>query len=130
MPPCSGCRRPHRASWAAPPQGDRLPELLVIAALTATGWQHMLVCRYGRTDPVALAVLGCLWPGGFGTRPVQVVLVRPPGAPDGYDLALATTELGASAAELVGRYAARWNIETSQAHHPHTGHCWCGARVA
>jgi hypothetical protein len=45
-----------------------------------------------------------LWPGVFGTRPVQVVLVRPPGTPDGYDL-------DASAAELVARYAARWSIE-------------------
>jgi hypothetical protein len=56
-------------------------------------------------------VLRCLWPGVFGPRPVKVVLVRPPGAPDGYDLALATTDLDASAAELVVRYAARWNIE-------------------
>jgi hypothetical protein len=47
----------------------------------------------------------------FGTHPVQVVPVRPPGAPDGYDLALATTDLDASAAELVARYAARWSIE-------------------
>jgi hypothetical protein len=92
-------------------RGDRLPELIVIAALTATGWQHALVCRYGRTDPVELAVLRCLWPGVFGPRPVQVVLVRPPGAADGYDLALATTDLDASAAELVVRYAARWSIE-------------------
>ena len=48
---------------------------------------------------------------GIRTQPVQVMLVRDPGAPDGYDLALATTDLGASAAELAGRYAARWNIE-------------------
>jgi DDE superfamily endonuclease len=79
-------------------KGDRLPELIVIAALTATRWQPALVRRYGRTDRVELAVLRCLWPGVFGTRPVQVVLVRPPGAPDGYDLALATTDLDASAA--------------------------------
>ena len=92
-------------------RGDRLPELIVIAALTATGWQHALVCRYGRTDPVELAVLRCLWPGVFGPRPVKVVLVRPPGAADGYDLALATTDLDASAAELVVRYTARWSIE-------------------
>jgi hypothetical protein len=89
-------------------KGDRLPELIVIAALTATRWQPALVRRYGRTDWVELAVLRCLWPGVFGTRPVQVVLVRPP-APDGYDLALATTDLDASATDLVARYAARWS---------------------
>jgi hypothetical protein len=44
-------------------KGDRLPELIVIAALTATRWQPALVRRYGRTDRVELAVLRCLWPG-------------------------------------------------------------------
>ncbi len=47
----------------------------------------------------------------FGTRPVQVVLVRRPGAPDGFDLALVTTDLAATPAELVERYAARWQVE-------------------
>jgi hypothetical protein len=32
---------------------------------------------------------------------------------DGYDLALVTTDLKTSAADLVGRYAARWSIEVA-----------------
>jgi hypothetical protein len=42
---------------------------------------------------------------------VQVVLVRSPGAPDGYDLALVSTDLEATPAALVERYADRWPIE-------------------
>jgi hypothetical protein len=47
----------------------------------------------------------------FGTRPVNVVLVRDPAAPDGFDLALVTTDLAATTAQLVCRYAARWAVE-------------------
>jgi hypothetical protein len=53
----------------------------------------------------------CLWPSVFGARPVHVVLVRDPDAPDGFDLALVSTDLDATAAELVGRYADRWQVE-------------------
>jgi hypothetical protein len=42
---------------------------------------------------------------------VHVVLVRAPDAPDGFDLALVSTDLTATPAELVERYAARWQIE-------------------
>jgi hypothetical protein len=40
-----------------------------------------------------------------------VVLVREPGRQRGVDLALVSTDLKATAAELVERYAARWAIE-------------------
>jgi hypothetical protein len=60
---------------------------------------------------VELACFRCLWYGPFGPRPIQVVLVRAPGAPDGYDLALVSTDLKASPALLVERYADRWPIE-------------------
>jgi hypothetical protein len=38
------------------------------------------------------------------------VLARIPGAPDGYDLALASTDLDATPAQLVEWYAARWAV--------------------
>jgi hypothetical protein len=60
---------------------------------------------------VALACWRCLWYGTFGRRHVQVVLVRPPGRVDGYDLALVATDLAATPAELVERYADRWSVE-------------------
>jgi DDE superfamily endonuclease len=92
-------------------KGDRLPELIVLAGMTATRWQPATITRYGRVEHVVVSVTRCLWPGVFGTRPVQVVLVRDPAAPDGYELALASTDPHATGTELVERYAARWNVE-------------------
>jgi hypothetical protein len=54
----------------------------------------------------------CLWYGALGGQLVQVVLSRPPGAPDGYQLALVTTDLAATPAAIIGRYADRWSAET------------------
>jgi hypothetical protein len=43
---------------------------------------------------------------------VQVVLSRCLGAPDGYDLAIVSTDLVATPQALIERYADRWPIET------------------
>ena len=53
-----------------------------------------------------------MWHGVPGTRPVQVVLIRDK-ATAGYDPALATTDLAASPAAAIERYAARWPIEVA-----------------
>jgi DDE superfamily endonuclease len=92
-------------------KGERLPELIVLAAVTRLAWQQATVWCYGRPRTVALTGFTCLWPSVFGARPVQVVLVRAPDAPDGYELALVSTERTATPAELVERYAARWSVE-------------------
>jgi hypothetical protein len=92
-------------------KGKRLPELIVLAALTSVRWQQAVVACYGERKLVEAACLRCLWYGTFGPRPVTVVLVRAPGAPDGYDLALVSTDLEATAAALVERYADRWPVE-------------------
>jgi hypothetical protein len=92
-------------------KGERLPELIVLAALTRVRWQPATVCCYGARRTVAIAGRVCLWPTVFGAQPVQVVLVRSPGAADSYDLALVSTDRKATPAELVERYAARWNVE-------------------
>jgi hypothetical protein len=69
------------------------------------------VTRYGHGGLAAIACFTCLWPAVFGTRRVHVVLVRSPDAPDGFELALVTTDLAATPAEVVERYAARWAVE-------------------
>jgi hypothetical protein len=92
-------------------KGDRLPELTVLAALVRVRWQQATVRCYDRGQVVALACWRCLWYGAFGRQPVQVVLVRPPGRVDGYDVALVSTDLVATPAELVERYADRWSVE-------------------
>jgi hypothetical protein len=92
-------------------KGKRLPELIVLAALTRVRFKPAVVACYGERKLVEVACWRCQWYGTFGPRPVQVVLVRAPGAPDGYDLALVSTDLEATAAALVERYADRWPVE-------------------
>jgi len=57
-------------------------------------------------------VIRCLWYGVFGPQAVQVVLVRDK-SKIGYDVALVTTDLAASAARVIERYASRWSIEVA-----------------
>jgi hypothetical protein len=66
------------------------------------------VPAYGGAKDTALADITCLWYGCTGTRTVRVILARRDGCPL---LALVTTDLTASPAALVTRYAARWSIE-------------------
>jgi len=92
-------------------RGERLPELCSIAGMVTTPFALHQVTRYGQDGLAAIACFACLWPAVFGARPVQVVLVRPPDAPDSFDLALVSTDLAATPVELVSRYAARWQVE-------------------
>jgi hypothetical protein len=107
--------RPHRSGQRGRPpgKGPRLPDLHRLAGTVTTPFALAQVTRYGHGGIAAIAGFTCLWPSVFGTRPVQVVLVRSPEAPDGFDLALVTTDLAATAAELVERYSGRWQVEVS-----------------
>jgi hypothetical protein len=90
-------------------KGDRIGTPAQAAATAA--WQPVAVARYGRRDTVSLAVLDCLWYGVFGPQPVRMVLVRD--REMGPMLALVTTDLSVTGADLVARYAARWAIEVT-----------------
>ena len=103
-------RRPHQRG-RTPTKGARLPDLHHLAGLTATPFAFHQVTRYGRHGLAAIACFTCLWPAVFGPRPVQVTLIRDPGAPDGFDLALVSTDLAATAVQLVEQYATRWPVE-------------------
>ncbi len=92
-------------------KGDRLPDLDHLAGMVTTPFALHQLTRYGRHGLAAVACFACLWPAVFAARPVNVVLVRAPDAPDGFDLALVTTDLAATPAEVVQRYAARWQVE-------------------
>ncbi len=91
-------------------KGQRLPKLAALAGIAT--FAPVTVSRYGKTATVQAAVLTCLWHGVFGARPVQVVLIRDH-AQDGYDIALATTDLAVTPAQVIERYAARWPIEVA-----------------
>jgi hypothetical protein len=68
----------------------------VLAAMTRYRWTAVRVRCYGKTLDQDVLALRCLWYGALGAQPVQVVLSRPVGAPDGYELALVTTDLAAT----------------------------------
>jgi hypothetical protein len=91
-------------------RGDRLPSLAGVAA--ATAFAQVTVTRYGKAETIGAAAVTCLWYSVFGTRPVQVVLLRDKSS-SGYDLALVTTDLNATPAQVIERYAARWAIEVA-----------------
>jgi hypothetical protein len=88
-----------------PRKGPRLGTWAEMAA--AASWQRAAVRIYGRDQGEDLAEVTCLWYGCLDVRTVRVILARDAGA----TLALVTTDLAASPAALVERYAARWSIE-------------------
>jgi DDE superfamily endonuclease len=104
---------PRKAGQRGRPRlkGERLADLETLAGMVHTPFALLAVTRYGRLGIAAVAHFTCLWPSVFGARPVHVVLVRDPDAPDSFDLALVSTDLSATAAQLVCRYADRWPVE-------------------
>ena len=92
-------------------QGKRLASLKAIADDPASGWEQATASRGGKTETVCCHSYECLWYGAFGQQHVQVVIVRDPTRTDGYDIALVSSNLQASAAELIERYHERWSIE-------------------
>ena len=107
--PPTGQRRQGRP----PKKGARLPKLDQIATDPATQWVKTTVCRYGKTEQVMVHAFRCLWYEAFGSQPVQVVIVQDMTKPSGYELALISTDLHASAAQLIERYADRWPTEVA-----------------
>ena len=91
-------------------KGDRLPSLAKMAATAE--FSQVTVTRYGKAPVIQAAVITCLWHSVFGSRPVTVVLVRDRPGP-GFGIALVTTDAGATAAQVIERYASRWSIEVA-----------------
>ena len=93
-----------------PMKGKKLPTLATLAAdMTFT---PTTVTRYGKTTTISTALVACCWYGVFGPQAVQVVFVRDK-SKTGYDVALVTTDLDATAAQIIERYATRWSIEVA-----------------
>jgi hypothetical protein len=102
-PPRTGRRGRPRVKAGRRPSLDRIAATAAFTPVTVT--------RYRKTATVQAAAITCLWHSVFGSRPVQVVLVRDKRA--GYDIALVTTDLDATPAAVIERYAARWSIEVA-----------------
>jgi hypothetical protein len=80
--------------------------------MTCYAWTRVQVTCDGATTDREVLAIGCLWSGALKGQLVQVVLARAVGAPDGYDLALVSTDVACPPERLIERYAARWPIET------------------
>jgi hypothetical protein len=92
-------------------KGARLGTLSQIALDPGTVWQPVTALRYGKHETIDVHVLDCLWHGALGYTPVHVILIRDSTKPAGYQLALLTTDLDATAGEVIERYGDRWPIE-------------------
>jgi len=77
----------------------------------AAAWAAVTVPAYRREDIKHVTEVTCLWYGSWHTRTVRLILSRDQHTSSGHDLALVTTDLDASPAALVARYATRWAIE-------------------
>lgn len=95
-----------------PLKGARLPTLAEIAE-TATFKTVTVTAPGGRTRTEHVHELVCLWYVPFYTSPVKVILVRNPGSTEGFDVAIASTDVEVPAPELLARYDSRWSIETA-----------------
>jgi hypothetical protein len=103
---------PRTGKKGRPPlKGARLGSLAQLAA-TAVFEAVTITAPDARTRVEHVATMTCLWYGPFHTRPVTIMMIRKPGRSEGFDVALASTDINATAAELIARYDSRWTIET------------------
>ncbi len=106
-PPRTG-KQGRPARW-----GKRLPTLTQIASNTTTEWTPATVHRYGKTETLMLHAIDCLWGPLCAATPVRVIIVQDLTKPAGYQIALITTDLTSTTAQIVERYADRWPIEVA-----------------
>ena len=102
-----------RKQGRPPKKGARLPKLSEMATDPSTRWVNTTVRRYGNTEQVMAHAFRCLWYEAFGAQPVQVVMIQHAERPSGYELALISTDLEATPAQLIERYADRWPTEVA-----------------
>jgi len=107
--PAAG-RRPGQQGRTAL-KGAKLQSLAQIAA-SAVFTAVTITGPDGRERTAHIHELTCLWYKPFHTRPVKAILIRNPGTTDGFDVALASTDIDAGGAQLIARYDTRWTIET------------------
>jgi SRSO17 transposase len=91
-------------------KGERLPTITQIAAEGA-GWTRTSARRYSKTEPVQVRVRRCQWYEALNDTACRLLLVRDPTSPDRTQLALLTTDLDSTPAQIIERYADRWSIE-------------------
>ncbi|MGH8302722.1 MAG: IS701 family transposase [Steroidobacteraceae bacterium] len=93
-------------------KGQRLPSLAKIAE-AAVFQAATIIGPDGRERTAQVHAFTCLWYKPFHTQTIKVVLIRDPGRTEGFDVALASTDIDVETSELIARYDSRWTIETA-----------------
>jgi hypothetical protein len=93
-------------------KGARMASLAELAA-SAVFEAVTITAPEGKTRVEHVWSTTCLWYGPFHTRPVTLMLIRKPARSEGFDVAIASTDIDASPGELIARYDSRWTIETA-----------------
>ncbi len=81
-------------------------------ANSATFKTISLTGRDGKIRSALVHEFTCLWYKPFHTRPIKVILVRNPNSNKDFNIAIASTDTTATAAQIIERYDGRWVIET------------------
>ena len=112
-PAAQACAHARPGRQGRPPlKGAKLPTLAEIAN-TATFQAVTVTGPDGRSRTEHVHEHVCLWYTPFHALTVKVILVRNPGTSEGFDVAIASTDVDVQAAELLARYDSRWTIETA-----------------
>ena len=104
---------PHPAGQARRKIGT--PPDIATKATKDNTWVDTLINRYGTTITARTTEIHRPLVRVWRTDPVRVILVkdshRKANNKRSYDIAIVTTDMTATAAEIIARYAARWSIE-------------------
>jgi putative transposase ISC1217 len=109
---CPPVKRRPGQQGRTPLKGPKLASLAQIAK-AAVFTPVTITGPDGRTRIAHIHEFVCLWYKPLYTRPVKVILIRNTGRSEGFDVALASTDVDATGAELIARYDSRWSIETA-----------------
>jgi hypothetical protein len=90
-------------------KGPRLPSIAQIAERGA--WRTVSATLYGTMVAMQVIEVGCLWWSSLHRTPARLVLARDAASRRLYDIALITTDLTVSPADLPERYSFHWSIE-------------------
>jgi hypothetical protein len=90
-------------------KGERLPSLGEMAE-SGVWWKHVTVNERGKMRERLVFCFEALWYHVCGEKPVLIVISRDPSGKERDDYFF-TTDLAASAEEVIGLYAGRWSIE-------------------
>lgn len=94
-------------------KGARLAGLAHIARDPATEWTATATQRYGTAKELSVHERRCVWYRALLGTPVRLIMIADPTRAAGYELALITTDLDETPAQVIERYADRWSIEVA-----------------